>query len=567
MLIGSGGNWGQYEIPDFLATQNFAWASYAQDAFHASRKLTVNVGLRYDLTMPQTERSNRLSWFNPNVPSPLQVPGYPNLRGGLEFASPNQRSSLDTDYRDIQPRLGIAYSLNDKTVIRTGYGIYYAVSDSVAGANAISPNAPGFYAPTGWQTTYPGYPATPPPGLSNPFPFGLVPITGSSLGLLTNIASGQTVDYYRTMNHTPYAQSWSFGIQRQLPGDMVLEMDYVGKKGTHEYYGNSGDFNVNHLGPEEEKHIGDAAWNVAMATQVPNPFYGAGASQGVVQQGFLLAPTISQYQLDLPYPQFGGVDFQGPPWGNSSYHASQLKLEKRFSNGLQFLATYVWSKTIDEASASGNGFPAISTVDPNNLKMDRAVSQYNIPQVFQLSYVYQLPFGRGKRFGGGMSQALDAIVGGWQTSGIWRYDNGQPLMVSLAATNFPLPGYGQLVELTGKPQRNPKSKWLTDGYFANPGVFQEPAPYTIGNAPRTLPWINAPGTANSDLSLFKEFSLNRVREGAHLELRTEWFNAFNHVQFGAPNTSFGQTGPTGFGAVLSQANSPREIQMALKLYF
>jgi len=572
MLIGSGGNWGQYEIPAFLATQNFAWAAYAQDAFQASRKLTVNVGLRYDLTMPQTERYNRLSWFDSDAPSPLQVPGYPNLHGGLRFASSDQRTSMDTDYRDIQPRVGIAYSLNDKTVVRTGYGIYYAVSNSVAGANAISPNAPGFYAATAWQTSYPGRPATPASPLSDPFPFGLVSITGSSLGLLTNIAAGQTVDYFRTMNHTPYEQSWSFGIQRQLSGNMLLETNYVGKKGTHLYYGNSGDFNINHLGPEEEQHIGDAAWNQMMATQVPNPFYKAGASQGVIQQGFLLSPTVSQYQLALPYPQFGGVDFQGAPWSNSSYQALQLRLEKRFSNGLQVLATYVWSKTIDEASGSGNGFPSISTVDPNNRKLDRGLSQYNIPQVFQFSYVYQLPFGRGKPFGANMNPVLDAIIGGWQTAGVWRFDDGQPVMVSLAGTNQPLPGYGQRPDLKGTPQLNPKSKWFLPldqggGYFANPEVFQEPAAYTIGSAPRTLPGINVPGTANANLSLFKQFSLKRVREGAHLELRTEWFNAFNHPQFAGPNTSVGQTGPTGFGAILSQANLPRSIQMALKLYF
>jgi hypothetical protein len=390
--------------------------------------------------------------------------------------------------------------------------------------------------------------------------------------MLTNISAGQTVDYFRTMNHTPYEQSWSFGIQRQLPGNMLLETNYVGKKGTHIYYGNSGDFNINHLGPEVGQHIGDKAWNVAMQTQVPNPFYQAGATQGVIQQGNLLSPTVAQWQLLLPYPQFQGLDFQGPPWSNSSYQALQLRLDKRFSNGLQFLATYVWSKTIDEASGSGNGFPAINTVDPNNRKLDRGISQYNIPHVFQFSYVYQLPFGRGKPFGAHMNPMLDAIIGGWQTTGIWRFDNGQPLLLALSANNQPLPTYGQRPDLTGTPQLNPKSKWLLPldqggGYFANPEVFQVPAAYTIGTAPRTLSGINAPGTANANLSFFKEFSLKRLREGAHLELRSEWFNAFNHPQFAAPNASVGQTGATGFGAITSQANLPRSIQMALKLYF
>ena len=581
MLIGSGGNWGQYEIPDFLATQNFAWAGYAQDALHASKKLTVNVGLRYDLTLPETERWNRLSWLDLTSPSPLQIPGY-SLGGGLKFSNASNRTNFNTYTKDFQPRIGIAYSLNDKTVIRTGYGIYYVVSNAAANANAISPDAPGFFAPTPWQDTYPSNPATPWGTLSNPFPGpngsaagmgGIVPITGSSLGMLTDLGNANVIGYERTMNQTPYEQSWSFGIERQLPGNMLLDTEYIGKKGTHLYLGRSGDYNLDHLGPQEEQHIGDAAWGTAMNTLVPNPFFGAGAAQGVPQTGELLASQVTQYQLDLPYPQFQAIAINGAPWSNSSYQALQFRLEKRFSNGLQLLATYVWSKTIDESSDSGNGAPNIGTIDPNNFKLDRATSQYNIPQVFQFTYVYQLPFGRGKHFGAKMNPALDAIVGGWQTTGIWRFDDGQPLQVSLAGTNHPLPGYGQVPDMVGTPRRDSnRADWIdylnnpntTKGYFADPSVFQEPAAWTIGTAPRTLPWIAAPGTSNANLSLFKEFSLKRLREGAHLELRTEWFNAFNHPQFAAPNTAVGNAQ---FGQVTSQANSPREIQMALKLYF
>jgi len=574
MLIGSGGNWGQYEIPAFLATQNFAWAGYAQDTFHASRKLTVNVGLRYDLTLPQTERWDRLSWLDLTAPSPLQIPGY-SLVGGLKFANSDTRTSLNTYYRAFQPRIGLAYSLNDKTVIRTGYGIYYVISNAAANANAISPNAPGFFAPTPWAFTYPSNPATPWGTLSNPFPGpngsdagmgGIVPITGSSLGLLTQLGTSNVIGYERTLNQIPYEQSWSFGIQRQLPSNMLLEADYIGKKGTHMYLGRSGDFNLDHLGPEEEQYIGDATWGAAMNALVPNPFYGAGASSGVPQSGLLLASQTTQYQLSLPYPQFTAIGLNGAPWSNSSYQALQFRLEKRFSNGLQLLATYVWSKTIDAASDSGNGFPNPGTLDPNNWKLDRAISQYNIPHVFQFTYVYQLPFGRGKRFGANMNPVLDAIIGGWQTNGIWRFDDGQPLQVSLAGTNHPLPGYGQVPDVVGAPRRNSsKSQWLLPGgYFVDPTVFRTPAAWTIGTAPRTLPSVNAPGTANANLSLFKEFSLNRLREGAHLEFRTEWFNAFNHPQFAAPNTAVGNAN---FGQVTSQANSPREIQMALKLYF
>jgi hypothetical protein len=582
MLVGSGGNWGQYEIPAWLFTQNHAWAGYAQDAFHASRKLTVNVGLRYDLSLPETERHNELSWLDPNVAYPSTVPGYPILYGGLMFANPGERSAINTDFRDIQPRIGLAYNLNDKTVIRTGYGIYYGMSRASANANAITPNDPGFDGTTTWFPSY-NYAGLIPWGtLSNPFPNGIVPVTGSSLGLATQIGNGASAPngFDRIMNQTPYMQSWNFGIQHELPVNMLLEAEYVGQEGTHQFFGIGGNLDLNHLGKEEESMT--PAQLTALQAPIPNPFY------GIIPNS---TSTTSQLQLDYPYPQFSGFDIASPPWANLSYEALQLRLEKRFSNGLQFLATYVWSKSIDDSSIPGNaggtgGGAAPKPLDPNNLKLARSVSQYNIPQVFQFSYVYQLPFGRGKHFGAKMNRVLDAIIGGWQTNGIWRFDDGQPLWVTLSSGNNPLPGYGgQAPQLVGTPKANSKSKWFLPlaqggGYFANPQVFQEPAEYTLGDAPRTLPWMHLPGTANADLSLFKEFSMNRLREGMHLELRTEWFNAFNHPQFGNINSSVAWTGYntiTGQGGTWNNstfgqitgpdANSPRVIQMALKLYF
>jgi len=565
-LIGSGfGGWGQYEIPAWLYTQNHGIAGYAQDAFRASRKLTVNVGLRYDLTKPQTEKHNELSWLDLNAAYPSTVPGYPILHGGLMFASPGERSSLNPDYKDFSPRIGLAYTLNDKTVIRTGYGIYYGMSRAQANAFAITPNDPGFDGSTAWIPTYNNAKLTPYSWFSNPFPNGIVPVTGSSLGLATQIGNTAQAPngFLRTMNNTPYSQSWNFGIQRELPASMLLNVAYIGQESTHQYFGIGGNYNVNHLGPEEDQHIGDAAWVQAMNNQVANPFY------GIIPNS---SQTTSQYALDCPYPQFGNLDIASPPWANANYQALQLGLEKRFSNGLSFLVTYVWSKSIDDDSNPGNAggsslgsAPAI--VDPNNLKLARSVSQYNIPQVFQFSYDYQLPFGRGKRFGTGMNRVLDAIVGGWQTTGIWRVDDGQPMIWALSASNPGMPGYGQAPDLVGTPHRNPKSQWFTSGYFANPQVFQQPAAYTLGDAPRTIPWMHYPGTSNADMSLFKEFSMSKLREGMHLELRSEWFNALNHPQFNninntvsAGNSAFGQiTGP--------DANSPRVIQMAMKLYF
>ena len=205
---------------------------------------------------------------------------------------------------------------------------------------------------------------------------------------------------------------------------MLLNVEYIGQESTHQYFGIGGNYNVNHLGAQEEKM--SSAQLHALNAQVANPFY------GIIPNS---AQTTSQYQLDLPYPQFNGLDIASPPWANANYQALQLGLEKRFSNGLQFLVTYVWSKSIDDDSNPGNaggtglGF-APAPVDPNNLKLARSVSQYNIPQVFQFSYDYHLPFGRGQHFGAKMNRVLDAIVGGWQTTGIWRFDDGQPMIWS-----------------------------------------------------------------------------------------------------------------------------------------
>jgi len=559
-----GGSWGQYEVPVFLATQNYDWGGYVQDNFHASKKLTVNVGLRYDLTMPATEIHNRLIWIAPNAPVPIQVPGLPPLKGGDRFANSSDRNNTEPDYKDFQPRFGLAYSPNDKTVVRAGYGIYFDPSRAAANADAISPDSQGFDQTTPWLTTFQGDLATPFGRLSNPFPNGVQLPPGRSLGLLTNLGA-QPAGLDRFLNSTPYVQSWSFGLQRSIPWNVVIEANYIGSKGTHLYFG--GTAFLNHLG-EQALHY-STAQITALNTFVPNPFF------GIIPPGSSIGgPTVQEIQLQYPYPQFTNLFVSSPPWANSIYHAFQLRVQKNFSNGLQFLFTYVNSKSIDDASTPNNGGSFLGgsssgILDPNNLRLQRGLSAFDIPQTWQFSYVYQLPIGRGKAFGGGMNPVLNAIIGGWQTNGILRFDNGQPLALGLAG-GLPLPGgFGQRPDLTGVPRRNHGStaSVLTQ-YFADPTVFSVPAPYTLGNTGRTLS-LRAPGTANTSLSVFKEFP---IRERMRLEYRFESFNAFNHPQFCPPNTTVSYNPANGspvgsFGTTTCQANSPREVQMALKLYF
>ncbi|MGH7868995.1 MAG: hypothetical protein ACREP9_15505, partial [Candidatus Dormibacteraceae bacterium] len=234
---------------------------------------------------------------------------------------------------------------------------------------------------------------------------------------------------------------------------------------------------------------------------------------------------------------------------------------------LEFLVTYVFSKAIDDSSATdGNidwrGDAKSHLQDPNNFALEKAISPYDSTHVFQFSHVYELPFGHGKPVGANWNPVVNAVAGGWQVNGIWTIISGRPMTLGLHGGHS-LPTYGgQGPNLVGTPEK--ASSDLLNQYFANPEVFVKPDPYTISNAPRTLPWVRKPGQFNSDLSVFKDFSINKIREGMRLEYRVEAINAFNNVQFSGPHTTVGNSD---FGTITSQANAPRQVQMALKLYF
>jgi hypothetical protein len=240
---------------------------------------------------------------------------------------------------------------------------------------------------------------------------------------------------------------------------------------------------------------------------------------------------------------------------------------------LQFLVTYTNSKSIDDSSIGGGGLTWLGgSINPNGTgnilpnpydhRRERSLSQFDISQILQFSYVYELPIGRGKRFGGNMPPVLNAILGGWQTNGIWRFDTGQPIILFLNGGNG-IPTFAPPRPDLLAPLRRAHGLNL-DQYFANPEVAVAPADYTFGNAPKVLPNVRAPGTRTGAVSLFKEFSLQSMREGARLEFRAEAFNVFNHPQFAAPASTVGNGD---FGQITSQANKPREMQLALKLYW
>lgn len=298
--------------------------------------------------------------------------------------------------------------------------------------------------------------------LSNPAPNGVPKPPGSALGALNDVGFAAVGPVPSISLRTPYEQAWSFGFQKALPAKILLDATYIGKKGTHLYLG--GFRELNHLGPDFEKarasgeiSTSDIA-NLANNSDQPNPFFcgtpPCPSSNFITDPNSgLSAPTISRFQPLLPFPQFTGFQGDSPPIANSIYHAFQMRAEKEFSSGLQFLVSYTFSKSIDTASATDDSFSFLGgggtdgatliVQNPNNLRPERAVSVFDIPNVVQLSYVYALPIGRGKRFGGNMNSILDAVIGGWQTNGNWILPRGRPLLPRESNVVNPIPTYGQ----------------------------------------------------------------------------------------------------------------------------
>ena len=581
-LMGTMNGNSYYEIQFRPATENFQYGFFGQDNWKVTPKLTLNLGVRYDVTLPRTDRYNRQNWFDPTVASPLGggSVSYPDpvsgqtdtlpLQGGEVFVTPNQRTNYVTDWHDLQPRFGLAFQFAPKMVLRGGYGIYYGQSRS--GVTGVVPyGSQGFNQYTNVINTYQNDGAIPYLHLSNPYPNGLTQPAGSSLGLLNDIGYGANGPLRTaSANLTPYDQSWSLGVERELRGNIVINAEYIGKKGTHLPF--SGSNYIDHLGPWVEglpaagpDPNGPACQVMSIAclnTYINNPLAGVITDPNSP----LSSPQVQYSQLLIPYPQFTGVSIEPRMIASSIYHGLQLTAEKRYSHGLQFLVTYVYSKSIDDSSQADDNVTWLgsftSLQDPNKPWLERSLSTFDIPHVFQASYTYDLPFGRNRALLGNMPRWAEAVIGGWKTNGIWRIADGRPLSFTLADGNA-IPTYGAMrPNLSGIPRRNHGSDWV-DNYFADDTIFSRPPDFTLGNAPRAIGSIRSPWSWTTDLSIVKEFP---IREEMFFEVRLEARNAFNHPVFGTPDTTVDDTG--NFGKIFYQSgNGPREMQLAVKFNF
>ncbi len=579
-MMGGGNSF--YEIQFRPASENYQYAAFVQDNWKTTSRLTLNLGLRYDVSLPRTERFNRMNWWNSNVINPLNGgtlsytdqfsgPTTLTLHGAEFFNSPSVRSDWLTDWTDIQPRFGLAYQFAPKMVLRGGYGIFY--SQTRSGANGLlSYGSQGFNQYTSAITTYQNAGNVPWTHLDNPFPSGLIQPPGSSLGELNDVGFG-AIGPLRTHAAalTPYEQSWTLGFERQMPWNVVLGATYVGKKGTHLYF--AGDNNPDILGPAMETHPNLVnQYN----TYVTNPFSSQNGGPISDPNSTLSSPTVPEYQLKTPFPEFTGVATDEPPIANSTYNALQLTARKAYTNGLELVASFTWSKSIDDSSmydtnvawlANYGGEAGFALQDPNNPASERSLSTFDVPYMVKFSYSYDLPIGRGKAFGDNMPRFLDAIIGGWKTNGIWNIHSGWPLQFFVLNGGTPLPTYGpQRPNFVGEPRRSHGSdtSWVNN-YFANPASIQTPAPFTLGNAPRTTGAVRSPFFFDSDLSIAKQFLLSNVHEGIRLEMRLEAENAFNHPVLGTPDTN---AGDPSLGQITYVANpGPRQCQLALKIMF
>jgi hypothetical protein len=536
LLLGAGSSGSLINSFKDVAATSWYTALYFQDDWRVSKRLTLNLGIRYDLDTPRTERYNRMNYFDPTIPSPLakMVPGYSNLMGGLVFVGVDgrPRTQYHMDTNNFAPRIGFAYQADSKTAIRGGWGNIFAISLQ---------QAHGTVGPFGWRTQTDWVPTidgvNPAYLLSNPFPSGYSPVNGNALGALQQVGSNIQAPLQDTL--TPYSMQWNLNVQRQLPADVVLEVAYVGTRGLQLSRNDESGLSLNQLNPIY------MSLGTQLSQTVDNPFY------GIISTGSLSTAKISRAQLLRPYPQFTDVIPLYSTGASSNYHALQVSFNKRFSHGFLFEGSYTWAKAIQEGLSHPNSY---------DLKMSRALADYDIKHRFVLSYIYELPFGKGRHFGGHWSKPVDLVLGQWQFNGFTNFQSGTPLTIS--ATNV-----ANLFNPRGLANNNGNSGLIggdvhdrLNKYF-DTSVFSQPAAYTFGNTSVTSPDLRSPSIRNWDLSVFKDF---RLTERYRLQFRAEAFNAFNTVRFGSPDTSVASSS---FGVVSTQANSPRQIQFGLKLLF
>jgi hypothetical protein len=524
MLLGYPAGGGSPVFPHFKYRNNY-YALFLQDDWRLSRKLTLNLGVRWDYESPITEASGQQNrGFDETASSPFQVPGL-QLRGGLLFVDGQNERPFKRDLDNIQPRLGAAYQVTNRSVVRGGYGISYLPTFDPSTANGFSTTTPLVASVDGGLT--------PAATLSNPYPNGIDQPVGSSLGLATFLGRGFSfMDPGRTI---PLVHQFSLGVQRELPGRLLVDVSYIGSR-TRGLPVAKG---INEITAEQ------LAQGNAMLAPVANPF------QGRLPGTAFNGATVPQRQLLRPFPQFDGITHDRRSLGKADYDALQVRLEKRMSGGLQFLLSYTLARSMEE----------VAYLNPQDGwgQLHRVVAGNDAPHRLQASATYRLPFFASAK------GVTGALLGGWQLNAIVVAQSGLPAGASAGAVwtgadlSVPNPTrerwFNTCTETAAGARQNCASA-------SEPVAWRVQAPFTLRTLPVRFEDIRTRRPTLVDFSIFKTFNLSqRLR----LQVRGEAFNLFNTPWFGGPNTNV--TAPA-FGSVTpTQANDPRNIQIGVRLSF
>src|SRR5579884_1664996 len=531
---------GQMTRSASFAIQDTYEGWFVQDNWKVKPRLTLNLGLRMEHESPVTERYNRsVRGFAAADPNPIAAQALANyaknpiallpvsqfqVLGGLQFAGPNDRNLWDQPAVTFLPRFGLAWQVDKNTVIRSGYGIYY---DTI-GVNRSPAIQSGFTSSTPIVPTYDNgqtFVAT----LANPFPNGLLPPAGAGGGLTTFL--GQSLNFYPTNRLQPYAQRWTFGVQRMLTHGFLLDASYVGNKAVHLPVSK----NINAT-PEQylsTSPVRDQATINRLSQQVPNPFYGLSP---------VYPSTIAVADLLRPYPEFGDIiytDNNGYSW----YHALQVRAEKRFSHGYTVNLAYTWSKFME----------ASSYINPGDANLYRGISQYDRPQRIVISGIWEIPVGRGHTYFSGMKRGVDAVLGGWQLNGVFAQQSGSPLGFGDAIY------YGNIDQIALPDDQRTVDRWFNTALFERSSSKQRQ--FDIRTFPLAFAGIRGPNQSQLNISAFKNF---KFTERWNLQFRAECYDVLNHPNFNDPNTTVTSSS---FGTITAQGSPSRQFQGALKLSF
>jgi trimeric autotransporter adhesin len=533
------------------------YAGYVQDDFRLTPNVTLNLGLRYEFEQGLRERDNRITvGFDRDRTFPVQValPDGRTLKGGLIYAGvdgyPTHQGNPSK--RKFAPRVGFAWSINPKTVLRAGSGLFWSPNQYPL-FNSDAFGTRGFTAATDYVTSTDG-------GLSpcatctltNPFPNGIQQPRGSADGLLTG--AGGTIHFVDQFRKSAYVHQYSIDLQRELPGAIAVSVGYLGSSSQRLSVGgtNSGTVNINQLEPRFQ------SLGAALLDPVPNPFFGNAAFGALA-----ISSTLPRGQLLRPYPQFTNVLAHEVSAGNARYNALVLKAERRLRGGWGLRANYTLSSNKDNVFGESNFFSGNSVTAVNNYDLDAeyAHSLLSAPHRLNIVGTFELPFGEAKRW---LSRPglLRFLFSGWSLTAIGTYQSGFPVAIVQNNNNSGLLGSSQRPNIV--PGINPGTTGQTEdrlNNWFNPAAWTEAPPFTFGNAPRTDARVRTPTKKNWDIAVQKTQNLAGEKT---LMIRAELINAFDEPNFLGPATSFGRPD---FGRITQVGGFPRLVQLMIRFAF